>query len=99
MRVISRKGLEARIAKHTECGRQVRAWYLVVRKLQWSCLEDVRKHFQSADPMGPLLIFNYLRGNRFRLIVRASWQTERLFVKELLTYAEYDRKEWMRWLD
>lgn len=98
MRVISKKGLEAKIARHTECARQVRAWYSVVRKLRWSCLDDVRKHFQSADQVGPLLIFN-LRGNRFGLIVRVSWQTERLFVKELLTHAEYDRKEWRQWLD
>ena len=98
MRVISRKGLEAKVARHTECGRQVRAWFLVVRKLHWVCLEDVRKHFRSTDQIGPLLIFN-LRGNRYRLIVRVSWKTGRLFVKELLTHAEYDRKEWMRWLD
>jgi mRNA interferase HigB len=98
MRVISKKVLEAKIAQHTECGRQARAWLSVVRKLHWTCLEDVRKYFRSADQVGPLLIFN-LRGNRFRLIVRVSWQTERLFVKELLTHAEYDRKEWLRWLD
>lgn len=59
-------------------------------------LHEVRKEFPSADQVGNVLIFNVLGGS-YRLIVRVSWVSQRIFVKALLTHKEYDRKEWMKW--
>lgn len=98
LNVISRKGLEERIAAHPDCGRSALAWLKVARKAQWRSLDDVRGQFPSADQVGVLLIFN-LRGNRYGLIVRVSWEAGMLFVKELISHAEYDRKEWLKWLN
>ena len=53
-------------------------------------------NYRSADLVGRLLIFNLLH-NRYRLIVRENFRGQALFVKAVLTHAEYDRKEWMRW--
>jgi len=42
------------------------------------------------------LIFD-MPHNRYRLIVVAAFQTQRLYVKALLTHKEYDREEWKKW--
>ena len=41
-----------------------------------------------------LLVFN-IRGNRYRLIAYPVFSRRRIYVKALLTHAEYDRKDWV----
>jgi mRNA interferase HigB len=72
------------------------AWYRVARASNWASLADVRRDCPDADLVGRVLIFN-LRRNRYRLIVRASFQMKALFIKAVLTHKEYDRQEWKRW--
>jgi mRNA interferase HigB len=48
--------------------------------------------------IGPLAIFN-IRHNRYRLIVRMQFETQRVYIKEFLTHAEYDNGAWKnKWL-
>ena len=72
------------------------AWYRVAKRAKWSSFEEVRRDFHSSDQVGSLLIFN-LRGNAYRLIARVVYSTGRLYVKALLSHAEYDAKGWMQW--
>jgi mRNA interferase HigB len=74
----------------------VPSWYRVARGSQWRSLLDVRVNFPSADLVGAVLIFN-IAHNRLRLIAVVAWRSQRVYVKELLTHREYDRKEWMKW--
>ena len=64
---------------------------------KWKSLEDLRKTFPATDMVGDLAIFN-IRGNQYRLIVRMVWRYQRMYVKEFLTHAEYDKGRWKRWL-
>jgi hypothetical protein len=56
---------------------------------------DVRKVYPSADLVGPYTVFN-TKGNAYRLIVKIEYRWQMIFVKHLLTHAEYDRKEWTK---
>jgi len=47
--------------------------------------------------VGDLAIFN-IRSNRYRLIVRIVFQYQRIYIKEVLTHAEYDKGRWKKWL-
>jgi mRNA interferase HigB len=47
--------------------------------------------------VGPLAIFN-IRGNNYRLIVRAVFARQKIYIKEFLTHAEYDKELWKKWL-
>ena len=67
------------------CRAELEIWHTIAKQAKW-----------SADLVGRLLIFNLLH-NRYRLIVRENFRGQALFVKAVLTHAEYDRKEWMRW--
>lgn len=96
MNVISKRGLMEQAARHAEATGALVAWYQTARKALWQGLYEVRREFPSADQVGNVLIFN-IRGNRYRLITRVNYAGRRLYVKALLTHAEYDRKEWMKW--
>ena len=72
------------------------AWYRSVKKAHWRSFEDLRHNFPSADRVGRVTIFDW-SGNRFRLIAVISYPGQRVYFKALLTHAQYDRKEWMKW--
>ena len=94
--MISRRGLLELASSHANSLGPLLSWFNVARRAQWQGLHDVRRDFPSADQVGSVLIFN-IKGNRYRLITRVSYRTNRIYVKNLLTHAEYDRKEWMKW--
>ena len=47
--------------------------------------------------VGDLAIFN-IRGGNYRLIVRMVFASKRVYIKELLTHAEYNKGGWKKWL-
>ena len=99
MNVISRRGLtrliDARNLDRATC-EELAAWYRVARAASWMKLSDVQMEFPSADQVGQVLVFN-IRHNRYRLITRVGYRTQRLYVKAVLTHKEYDREEWKKW--
>ena len=97
MNVITKPGLLKLAKKHPETLATLGLWYKAARKAEWRGLHEVRLDFPSADQIGGLLVFDIL-GNNYRLIAGANYSRQQLFIKELLTHGEYDRKGWMKWV-
>ena len=97
MNVISKRGLFERAAKYPDARSALPVWFDTADAAEWASLEDVRKSYPATDMVGDLAIFN-IRGNHYRLIVRMAWKYKRIYVKEFLTHAEYDRGRWKKWL-
>jgi mRNA interferase HigB len=95
LHVISRKKLlEAAIA-HGDLYAPLDVWYLIAKKAEWHSLEDARGVVPSADGVGQFTVFN-IKGNGFRLIAEINCQTQRLYVRHVLTHALYDKGGWKR---
>ena len=97
MNVVSRRGLFERAAKFADAKSALQVWFDTAVDAEWKTLEDIRKSFPATDMVGALAIFN-IRGNKYRLIVRMVFQYKRVYVKEFLTHAEYDKGAWKKWL-
>ena len=95
--VISKRGLFEAAAKHADARATLQVWFDTARAAKWRSLEDLRRTFRATDMVGDLAIFN-IRGNQYRLIVRMVWRYQRMYVKEFLTHAEYDKGRWKKWL-
>ena len=54
---------------------------------------EVRLTFSTADAVGRFTIFN-IKGNAYRLITEINYRTERIFLRHVLTHAEYDKGAW-----
>ena len=93
MRVISRKTLREFCGKHSDAGEALYDWYRITTKAQWQNLLDVQQLYAKAEAVGNFTIFN-IKGNRYRLIVDLVYKTQRIYVKYVLTHAEYDKDEW-----
>jgi mRNA interferase HigB len=95
--VISKRGLFEKAAKFADAKSALQVWFDTAVEAEWRNIEDVRKSFPATDMTDDLAIFN-IRGNNYRLIVRMVFQYQRIYVKEFLTHAEYDKGRWKKWL-
>ena len=93
MRIIAKSRLMTLAAAHGDCADQVVAWYNIASKATWHNLAEVRQTFRLADLVGEKTVFN-IKGNDCRLIVHIRYDQGIIYVKDLLTRAEYDKGSW-----
>ena len=93
MHVISRKKLKEAVLGHGDLEGPLDAWFRIVKKASWHNLSDVRKTLASADLVGKWTVFN-IKGNHYRLITEINYGFGRIYVRHVLTHAEYDRGDW-----
>jgi mRNA interferase HigB len=90
MHVISRKALKGFWEKHPDSETSLRAWFGIANRATWKHIADVRAVFPHADAAGMLTVFN-IGGNKYRLMTQIDYETGKVFIHSVLTYAEYDR--------
>lgn len=90
MRVISPKRLKEYAEAHADAREAMQAWLRLAKASNWRDLADVRKTYPHADLVGDKTVFN-IKGNRYRLITAIHYNTGTIYVREVLTHAEYDK--------
>jgi|SRR5215467_5792930 len=93
MRVIKRGALVEFWEKHPDARPSLESWYAVVRRANWQAPAEMKQIYANADIVGRRTVFN-IAGNKYRLIARVNYRTQRVFVLYILTHAEYDRGGW-----
>jgi mRNA interferase HigB len=93
MRVISRRRLREFCERHADACDALYAWYKIASQLEWTTLIEVQKTYPKAEAVGNFTVFN-IKGNRYRLIVDIIYPKRRIYIKYILTHAEYDKDNW-----
>ena len=93
MRIIAKSRLLSLAAAYGDCIQQVTAWYHIASKAHWQNLSDVRQTFRHADIVGDKTVFN-IKGNDYRLIVHIRYDIGIIYIRNLLTHADYDKGAW-----
>jgi mRNA interferase HigB len=78
---------------HATLAGPLDSWYRIAKKAAWTSLADVRVFAPSADGVGRFTVFN-IKGNAFRLITEINFKTGRVYIRYVLTHADYDRGGW-----
>ena len=79
--------------KHANSERALRAWFTHVEQARWQNFAEVRRDFPAADQVKRLTVFN-IGGNHYRLIARIEYEQQKVFIRAVLTHAEYDQEGW-----
>ncbi len=93
MHVISRKRLLDAAKRHGDLSAPLDLWYRVAKKAEWKSLDEVRQTFPSADAVGKYTVFN-IKGNSYRMIAEINYRSRRIFVRQVLSHADYERGGW-----
>jgi mRNA interferase HigB len=93
MHVISRKILREFCDLHADACEALYDWYRVADKANWQNLLEVQQIYPQAEAVGNFTVFN-IKGNRYRLIVDLIYTSQRIYIKYVLTHAEYDKDDW-----
>jgi len=95
LHVISRKKLLEAAEKHGDLSEPLDVWYRVAKKAEWKNLMDVRRVFPTADAVDKFTVFN-IKGKLYRLIAEINYRTGRIFLRHVLTHAEYSKGGWRK---
>jgi mRNA interferase HigB len=95
VRVISRKKLLDAAEEYSDLAGPLDVWYRITKRADWGSLKDVRRVLPATDGVGKYTVFN-IKGGTYRLISEINYLTKMIFIREVLTHAEYDRGRWKK---
>ena len=95
MRVVSKKKVSDFILTSSESKSSLENWYRIVSKSDFRSFADLRLTFPSADQVSDLTVFN-ISGNKFRLIAAIHYNRQILYIRDILSHAEYDKNKWRK---
>ncbi|PYS24201.1 MAG: hypothetical protein DMF72_06645 [Acidobacteria bacterium] len=93
MHVISRKRLNEFAKTHPDSKASLAHWYGLIKRNNFPSFAELRTIFASADQVGKLTVFN-IGGNRVRLIAAIHYNRRKVYIRSVLTHAEYDEQGW-----
>lgn len=95
MHIITRSRLMEFWSLHSSAERGLLLWYKLASSATWQNLVELREVFPSADLVGNFTVFN-IGGNKYRLITLIDYTYQKVFIRAVLTHAEYDKDDWKK---
>lgn len=89
MRLISNKALREFAGIHPPAEAPLQGWRRVMEQSTFRNFAELKQAFNTVDKVGDLLVFN-IAGNHYRLIAAIHFNTQVLYVRRVMTHAEYD---------
>ena len=93
MRVITESRLVKFWELHPDAETSLRLWRKRTRLARWQNFAELRQDIASADQVSKLTVFN-ISGNKYRLIARVDYNRQIIYIRTILTHAEYSRGDW-----
>ncbi len=93
MHIISRKKLREFCQAHADSGEALDDFYITACKANWVNLLEVQTVYPKAEAVGNFTVFN-IKGNKYRLITSINYERQVIYIKYVLTHAEYDKDKW-----
>lgn len=98
VRIIKPSTLREYAAKHAPAKGPLSAWLLSASRADWQSIDEVRRTYPQADAAtvrsGGIVTILNIGGNKYRLITAIHYNTQRIYIRDFLTHAEYDKMRW-----
>jgi len=91
--VITRKRLRDFAVRHRDAAEPLAVWYALMSKAEFGSFAELRRVFGSVDKVGRFTVFD-IGGNKYRLIAAIHYNRRKVYIRHVLTHAEYDRNKW-----
>jgi len=93
MKLISNKALREFSAGHFDALVPLQAWRRLIERGTFGSFAELRATFASVDKVDDRYVFN-IGGNKYRVVAAIAFSARVVWVKAVLTHAEYDKGAW-----
>jgi mRNA interferase HigB len=94
MHVIKKVALVGFWGAHPAVRAELASWSRIILKSQFSDFNDLRKTFKRAGYVEGNYVFDV--GQNYGLVAAIHFNTQNVFVRHVLTRAEYDHGKWKK---
>jgi len=90
MVVIAKSALRVFMRDYPDAESALENWYQIAKQNNWKNFHEMRRSFNSVDPVGnDRYVFN-IRGNHYRLVALILFKIRTVFILFIGTHKEYD---------
>ena len=93
MHLITRKTLRTFWRQNPDSRTALERWSKIITSNNFDNFTQLRATFPSAALVGKLIVFN-IGGNKYRLIAAIHFNRHKVYIRHILTHAEYDKNNW-----
>jgi len=91
MHVLSRGTLRTFWRKYPDAESPLKAWFAEVIKSEWKTMIDIKRQYATASVVDSERVVFNIGGNKYRLVVKAWFPGQIVWIKFTGTHASYDR--------
>lgn len=92
MQVLGLIKLDAYKRSHANARGALDAWQLEVERSHWSGPQDVKNRYPSASFLSDNKVIFNIKGNNYRLVVKAKYKKGIVLIEWVGTHAEYSKQ-------
>ena len=89
--IITRKTLLDYCRKYPEAAVALQNWYYEMLKSEFKNFNELKKVYGNASLVGDDRVVFNIAGNKYRLVVRITFEFKAIQIKWFGTHAEYDK--------
>ena len=93
MHVISRKKLIEFWKEYPKTKNALETFYTIMDKTNFSHFNHLKQAFPNVDQVGKCTIFD-VGGNKVRVIAAIHYDSHKIYIRHVLTHADYDKDKW-----
>lgn len=92
MQLVGLFKLDAFKRTHADSRGQLNAWQWEVEAANWSGPKEIKDRYPSASFLADNRVIFNIKGNTYRLVVKARYQNGIILIEWIGTHAEYDKQ-------
>jgi mRNA interferase HigB len=93
MRVLKPARIKEAIAAHPEWEASLVSWLAIAKAANWRHSADLKNSWKNFSIVGRCVRFE-ISHNKCRLIAWINYRTQKVFIRHILSHAEYDTGVW-----
>jgi mRNA interferase HigB len=91
VRIITESRLARFWKEHPAAEGPLKAWRALIRAASYETPHEVRAQFPGVDFLRDGITVFDIGGNKYRLVASMRYDLQRVYIRHVLTHAEYDR--------
>jgi mRNA interferase HigB len=95
VRIISKRPLREFWQRHPESQTVINEWFRKASQTTAISFPSLRETFGSADYVDGYTLFD-VGGNKYRIAAVIHYDKQRMYIRQVMTHAEYDRNDWRK---